>query len=124
MLHRLRPYLLPALFLMLTATSARAEKWEDLSPDRRHVLAPLSANWDTLARSEQKSFIGIADAYPKLPPEKQRRLREQIREWATLTPEQRHRAREKFTAFSKVPEEKREAVKQMVREQQAQPGKP
>jgi len=41
-----------------------------------------------------------------------------------LTPEQRQRAREKFTAFSKVPEEKREAVKQMVREQEAQSGKP
>jgi hypothetical protein len=115
--------LLSALALLSFPFCACAEKWRDLSGAQQQILAPLSASWDSLPQSEHRSFIGVADAYPKLPPEKQQRLRAQIKDWAGLTLEQRHRAREKFSAFSKVPEEKREAVKQMVREQEAQPAK-
>lgn len=113
--------LMSALALLSLPFCACAEKWSELSPAQQQILAPLSASWDSLPQSEHKSFIGVADAYPKLSAEKQQRLRTQIKDWAGLTLEQRHRAREKFSAFSKVPEENREAVKKMVREQEAQP---
>ncbi|PIY06266.1 MAG: hypothetical protein COZ19_01485 [Gallionellaceae bacterium CG_4_10_14_3_um_filter_60_1069] len=107
--------------LLLSPGISRAENWANLPPAQQQLLAPLASVWDKLETAEQKSFIGVARAYPQLPAEKQQRLREQISAWAALTPAQRHRAREKFTAFSKVPAEKREAVKQMVREQEAKP---
>ena len=107
--------------LLLSPAIVLAENWANLPPDQQQLLAPLAATWNKLETAEQKSFIGVAKAYPQLPAEKQQRLREQIASWAALTPAQRHQAREKFTAFSKVPAEKREAVKQMVREQEAKP---
>lgn len=116
--------LMSGLALLSLPFCAFAEKWSELSAAQQQILAPLSTSWASLPQTEHKSFIGVADAYPTLSPEKQQRLRTQIKEWAGLTMEQRHRAREKFAAFSKVPEEKREAVKQMVREQESRPSKP
>lgn len=123
MKHQYLMRLLSALALLSLPFCACAEKWTDLTAAQQQILAPLAASWASLPQSEHKSFIGVANAYPTLPPEKQQRLRNQIKDWAGLTMEQRHNAREKFAAFSKVPEEKREAVKQMVREQESQPAK-
>lgn len=112
-----------SLLLLLPAVS-HAEKWNNLTPAQRQLLAPLAKSWDSLEKAEQKSFVGVANAYPQLTPDKQQRLREQISTWAALTPEQRHRAREKFTAFSKVPAERRDEVKRIVREQETKPEAP
>jgi len=75
------------------------------------VLAPLKEDWSTLDTARRKKWVKVANGYPKLKPDAQKRLQARMQHWAKLTPEQRRVAREKYLAIKKMPPEKRAHVK-------------
>ena len=86
--------------------------WSALSVQQRATLAPLAPEWDKLDNLGRKKWLGIAERYPRLGLDEQRRIQERMREWMRLTPEQRARARETYKEFNQLPSEQQEAVKQ------------
>jgi hypothetical protein len=86
--------------------------WSKLSPGQRAVLAPLGAEWDRLDHIRRKKWLLIAERFPSLKPDEQRRLHDRMREWALLTPEQREKVRDNYKEFNQLPAERRQAVKQ------------
>lgn len=80
----------------------RQPNWHELSPQQKHVLAPLADEWDSLDDARRKKWIGIAARYPGLTPEEQSRAQGQMQEWANLSPAQRTAIREKYKALHKA----------------------
>jgi len=95
--------------------------WAELSPAQKQVLSPLEPEWATLDVVRRKNWIAIADRYPKMTPEEQKRVQERMRAWAQLTPQQREAARARYRALSKLPPDKRqELIRQWTESQEAQ----
>jgi hypothetical protein len=86
--------------------------WNELTRQQKTVLAPLSGDWDAMEYYRRKKWIGIAERFPNMAPDEQRRLQGQMQEWAKLTPEQRRLAREKFQTVNQLPTEKKQELKQ------------
>jgi len=95
--------------------------WAELTASQQQILDPLKPEWDLLATSRKKNWIGIANRYPSMKPEEQQRVRERMQSWAKLTPEQRRVARERYKSMGKLPPEKREQLQQQWAEYQALP---
>ena len=53
------------------------------------MLAPLAPDWDKLDAQRKQKWRGIAQRYPKMAPDEQQRVQQQMRPWAELTPQQR-----------------------------------
>ena len=85
--------------------------WSQLTPEQKHVLAPLSTEWDKMEGFRRKKWLGIAQRYHSLTPDEQDRMQRRMTEWAKLTPDERKRARDKYKALQKDSPEKKEAVK-------------
>ncbi len=85
--------------------------WSELTPDQKHVLAPLSAEWDKMESFRRKKWLGIAQRYQSLTPDEQARMQRRMTDWAKLTPDERKRARDKYKSLQKDPPEKKQAVK-------------
>ena len=66
--------------------------WTELSAQQKSVLAPLSGTWDRMENYRRKKWLGIAQRFPAMAPDEQRRVQGQMQEWAKLTPEQIGRA--------------------------------
>jgi len=60
----------------------------------------------------RKKWLGIADNYPGMKPDEQRRMQDRMREWANLTPEQRTKVRDTYKDFNQLPPEQKRVVKQ------------
>ena len=107
---------------VLTAGAAPPQKskpaWAELTANQQQILAPLKADWDELTTSRKTNWVGIANRYPNLNPEEQKRVQERMQSWAKLTPEQRRVARENFKTIKKLPPEKRKQVKAQWQEYQ------
>ena len=86
--------------------------WSLLSAQQKAILAPLAAEWDKLDNVRRKKWLGIAERYPGMKPEEQRRMQDRMREWANLTPEQRAKIRDSYKEFSQLPSEQKQTVKQ------------
>ena len=86
--------------------------WSLLSAQQKAILAPLAAEWDKLDNVRRKKWLGIAERYPGMKPEEQRRMQDRMREWANLTPEQRAKVRDSYKEFSQLPSEQKQTVKQ------------
>ena len=86
--------------------------WSFLSTQQKTVLAPLSGEWDKMDNIRRKKWLGIAERYPNLKIEEQRRIQERMREWAALPPEQRAKARDSYKEFNQLPTEQKQVVKQ------------
>lgn len=86
--------------------------WSLLSAQQKATLAPLARDWDDLDNIRRKKWLGIAERYPRMNPEEQRRMQDRMREWASLTPEQRAKARDSYKEFNQLPLEQKQAVKQ------------
>lgn len=86
--------------------------WSKLTLDQRVVLAPLATEWDNLENVRRKKWLVIAERYPSLNPDEQRRVHDRMREWALLTPEQRGKVRDSYKEFNQLPAEQKKAVKQ------------
>jgi len=74
------------------------------------VLAPLREDWSELDTLRRKKWVKVADQYPKMKPEQQKRLQSRMKDWVKLTPEQRRVAREKYKTIKKLPPEKRAQI--------------
>lgn len=86
--------------------------WSLLSAQQKAILTPLAAEWDKLDHVRRKKWLGIAERYPAMKPEEQRRMQDRMREWANLTPEQRAKVRDSYKEFSQLPSEQKQTVKQ------------
>ena len=86
--------------------------WSMLSAQQKAILTPLAAEWDRLDHVRRKKWLGIAERYPAMKPEEQRRTQDRMREWANLTPEQRAKVRDSYKEFSQLPSEQKQTVKQ------------
>lgn len=87
-------------------------KWSELTVAQKIVLAPLSDDWDSFENFRQKKWLGIANRFPGMLLEEQRRIQKQMQEWGKLTPEERQLARENFKAAKELPAEKKQKLKQ------------
>ena len=119
---------LAALVLAATVFTAGAAPppkskpaWAELTATQQQVLDPLKADWDQLNSSRKANWVGIANRYPGMKPEEQKRVQERMQSWAKLTPEQRRVARERYKSIGKLPPEKREQLQQQWAEYQALP---
>ena len=116
-----------ACVLLAAASVAHAQialkspMWLELSPQERETLAPLASDWDKLDAARKSKWRGIAQRYPKMLPDEQQRVHEQMRAWSTLTPEQRQAAREQYKNMKKLPPDKKEEVRQKWMEYQQLP---
>ena len=86
--------------------------WSLLSAQQKTILAPLAGEWDRMENIRRKKWLGIAERYPAMKPDEQRRMQERMREWANLTPEQRARVRDSYKEFNQLPSGQKQTVKQ------------
>ena len=92
------------------ANALTQPKWNDLGPARQQALKPLAGEWDKLDNLRKKKWITVADRYPGMKPEEQKRIQGRMADWAKLTPDQRSRARETFRKSKALPpDQKKEA---------------
>ena len=84
--------------------------WSELTHAQQQVLAPLAREWDSMDAARRKSWVTIADRYPKMKAQEQQRLQKRLADWAKLTPAQRKAAREKYQMLQKLPPDKRREV--------------
>ncbi len=85
--------------------------WAELNPEQKRVLAPLSAEWDTMEGFRRKKWLGIAQRYQHLSSDEQARVQRRMIDWSRLTPDERKRARDQYKSLQKAPPEKKEEVK-------------
>lgn len=90
--------------------------WKDLSGSQREALAPLAKDWDTFDRTRKLKWLDVANKYPQLSPEGQKRLHERMVEFVKLTPEQRRTARTNFQRAYELPMEQRQSLVQQYQE--------
>jgi Protein of unknown function (DUF3106) len=90
--------------------------WKDLSPAQRDALAPLAKEWDSFDQSRKLKWLDVANKYPQLSPEGQKRLQERMVEFVKLTPEQRRTARTNFQRAYELPIEQRQSLVQQYQE--------
>lgn len=86
--------------------------WSQLNAQQKTILAPLAGEWDKMENIRRKKWLGIAERYPSMKPDEQRRMQDRMREWASLTPEQRAKVRNSYKEFNQLPSEQKQAVKQ------------
>lgn len=92
--------------------------WGALSAEQRTILAPLAGEWDRMENYRRKKWLGIANRFQTMSPERQQRLQERMRKWAALTPAERLAARKKYRELD--PEQKA-AMQQKWREYEQLP---
>ena len=90
--------------------------WKDLSASQREALAPLSKDWDSFDQSRKLKWLDVANKYPQLSPEGQKRLHERMVEFVKLTPEQKSTARTNFQRAYELPMEQRQSLVQQYQE--------
>ncbi len=71
--------------------------------------------------SASRSGADIAQRYPKMRPDEQQRVRQQMATWAQLSPEQRQAARERYKTMKTLPPEKKQEVRQKWEQYQTLP---
>lgn len=86
--------------------------WAELTPQQKHVLAPLADDWDNMDAARRKRWLNVAARYGKFTTEEQERLQKRMKDWAELTPDERKQAREKYKSLKSEPPEKRAEVRQ------------
>jgi len=89
--------------------------WNQLTPQQREALAPLSDQWATFPADNKKKWLEIAARYPQMSPEGRARMQARMGEYARLTPEQRRTARENFQRAYELPLESRESAVQQYK---------
>ncbi len=99
------------------ATPAVAKPtWKELTPAQRDALSPLANEWDSFERNRKLKWLDVANKYPQLSPESQKRLHERMVEFVKLTPEQRRTARSNFQRAYELPMEQRQSLVQQYQE--------
>ncbi len=100
----------------------RSPAWTDLSPAERQILTPLAPpEWDRLDAARRQKWRGLAQRYPKMAPDSQQKIQQQMRTWASLSPEERQGARERYKSLKALPPEKKQEVQQKWEQYQSLP---
>ncbi|MCS6764951.1 MAG: DUF3106 domain-containing protein [Candidatus Protistobacter heckmanni] len=86
---------------------ATGPAWNDLSADQKQILAPLQPTWDGMTDIGRRKWVQIAQRYPKMKPEEQKKLQERMAAWSKLTPAQRQLARQNYQASRNLAPEAR-----------------
>jgi hypothetical protein len=92
--------------------------WSELTPAQQKVLAPLQTDWDSMDTTRRRKWVTIANRYPTMTPQAQKRLQKRMTDWAKLTPAQRQEARERYLRIRKLPPKKRQEVKEQWQQYQ------
>ena len=90
----------------------QAPKWAELTPAEKQFLAPLASDWDKWDAQRRAKWRGIAQRYPKMAPDEQERVRQQMTAWAQLSPAERAAARERYKTLKTLSPEQKEQVRQ------------
>ena len=90
----------------------RSPSWAELPPSEKQFLAPFAADWDIWDAQRKAKWRGIAQRYPKMAPDEQARVRQQMGTWAQLSPAERAAARERYKSLKTLPPDKKEEVRQ------------
>lgn len=99
-----------------SAAAVAKPAWKELTSAQRDALAPLASQWDTFDHNRKLKWLDVANKYPQLSPESQKRLHERMVEFAKLTPEQRRTARSNFQRAYELPMEQRQSLVQQYQE--------
>ena len=89
-------------------TSASAENWAALPPGQRQILAPLAAQWSSLDETSRDKWITVANRYPKLSPDAQKKIQERMTQWVKVPPQQRGEARLRFQNSRQISPQERQ----------------
>ena len=100
---------LAATFWFTSAVALTQPKWAKLSSAHQVALKPLAGEWDKLDDLRRRKWIAVAERYPSMKPEEQKRIQARMGDWARLTPAQRNQARETFRKTQAVPAEQKKA---------------
>ncbi|MFZ6731889.1 DUF3106 domain-containing protein [Undibacterium sp. Ji42W] len=76
--------------------------WSQLSAAQQKTLSPLLSQWGKLDDKNKAKWITIADRYPGLKPEEQKRIQKRMELWAQLSPEQKQIARLNYAQAKKI----------------------
>jgi hypothetical protein len=79
--------------------------WSDLNATQRQVLAPFEEKWNALPLTEKRAWADLAQRFPGMKPDEQKRVEKRIVEWAALTPEQRRIARANYVLAQQIARE-------------------
>lgn len=99
----------------------RAPSWADLPPPEKQFLTPFASEWDSWDSTRKAKWRGIAQRYPKMAPDEQERVRQQMTAWAQLSPAERAAARERYKTLRTLPPEKKQEVRQKWEQYQSLP---
>lgn len=116
-----------ALSLLVTPVSAfefpslRQPDWQELSPQQKQILGPLSDEWNSMDDARRRKWLGIAARYPHLSKEEQGRIQGQMDEWARLSPQQKQVIRAKYRAWLRASPEARAAMREQWEKYQELP---
>lgn len=86
--------------------------WVQLSPQQKDILAPLAREWDQLENIRKRKWLGIAERYPTMKPDEQRRMQNRMREWSDLSAAERTKARNTYKDFKHLPPDQKQVMKQ------------
>ncbi len=67
-----------------TQTTPAKPDWAELTPAQQVVLAPLKQDWSTLDTLGRKKWVKVANGYPKMKPDAQKRLQARMQDAVKL----------------------------------------
>jgi len=82
--------------------------WSSLTNAQRTALAPFATRWNTFSSARKRRWLRIAARYPKMSPQAQQHLHDQMTAWINMTPEQRRIARENYQISKQLPPQARQ----------------
>lgn len=86
--------------------------WSQLTVKQRAILSPLGSEWDKMEHLRRKKWLLIAERFPNMKPDEQKRVQERMREWVLMTPEQRAKVRDSYKEFNQLAPEQKRMVKE------------
>jgi hypothetical protein len=100
----------PSLITGLTALlhDGNSLSWSRLTDAQRAALAPFATRWNTFSAVRKRRWLRIAARYPRLSPQAQQHLHDQMTAWINMTPEQRRIARENYQISKRLPPQARQ----------------
>lgn len=78
------------------ATVSARPDWNELTPQQKETLRPLSQAWPSMSEIQRRKWIEMTKTYPSMPSAEQAKIRTRMTEWVALSPQQRSQARLNF----------------------------
>ncbi len=101
-----------ALPLLAAPPAKKQPNWAELTPAQQTVLAPLQTRWDRLSGQRKAMWLGIAQAYPSMSPDDQKKVQRRLQRWVKLTPDERKTVRQSYRSLQQLPPERKKTLKE------------